>query len=69
MNLESSEPRMNTIPTNFLPQKNTKNAEITTYIVFSLWSLRSFVANPSLVAAWPRQVHPRFAFPQPAIPA
>jgi hypothetical protein len=31
-------------PTRFLPQRNAKNAEIRTYVVFSLRSLRSFAA-------------------------
>jgi hypothetical protein len=42
------------ILTRFLPQRNVKNTEIRAYVVFSLRSLRSFVANSLLVAAMPR---------------
>jgi hypothetical protein len=42
------------IPTKFLPQRNAKIAEATTYGVFPLRSMRSFAANSCLIAAWPR---------------
>jgi len=38
----------------FLPQRNAKIAEMRTYAVFSLRSMRSLAANSSLVAAVPR---------------
>jgi hypothetical protein len=52
----SAIPENREIPTRFLPQRNAKNSEARTYAVYSLRFLRSFAANPCLVAAPPRCV-------------